>query len=176
MCKRWTSSDCRRSVGLWEYSRHLSLIKEHFLLCPHCLPLSLTQPGPCSTPVTMEAKLSSSRIMSAAFLAASEPAMPMATPMSAFFRAGESLTPSPVTATIAPCREWVEVGMWSVKGQPRAGPALLSTSISKVAPVAGSSPQSLASAGDSYEQTPSQGGCAAPRPALMGPCPSAACH
>lgn len=60
---------------------------------------------PCSTPVTMEAKLSSSRIMSAAFLAASEPAMPMATPMSAFFRAGESFTPSPVTATIAPCRQ-----------------------------------------------------------------------
>lgn len=58
---------------------------------------------PSSTPVTMEAKLSSSRTMSAAFLAASEPAIPIAIPISAFFRAGESLTPSPVTATTAPC-------------------------------------------------------------------------
>lgn len=56
---------------------------------------------PSSTPVTMEAKLSSSKIMSAAFLAASDPAMPIAIPISAFFRAGESLTPSPVTATTA---------------------------------------------------------------------------
>lgn len=63
--------------------------------------------SPSSTPVTIEAKLSSSRIMSAACLETSEPAMPMATPMSAFFRAGESFTPSPVTATIAPCREGV---------------------------------------------------------------------
>lgn len=59
-------------------------------------------PSPSSTPVTMEAKLSSKRIMSAACLDTSEPAIPMATPMSAFFRAGESFTPSPVTATIAP--------------------------------------------------------------------------
>ncbi|KAF3857444.1 hypothetical protein F7725_009303 [Dissostichus mawsoni] len=53
--------------------------------------------------VTMEAKLSSSRIMSAACLETSDPEMPIATPMSAFFRAGESFTPSPVTATMAPC-------------------------------------------------------------------------
>lgn len=50
---------------------------------------------PSSTPVTMDAKLSSSSIMSAACLETSEPAIPMATPISAFFRAGESLTPSP---------------------------------------------------------------------------------
>lgn len=50
---------------------------------------------PSSTPVTIEAKLSSSRIMSAACLDTSEPAIPMATPMSAFFNAGESFTPSP---------------------------------------------------------------------------------
>ena len=61
--------------------------------------------SPSSTPVTMEAKLSSSRIMSAACLDTSEPAMPMAMPMSAFFSAGESFTPSPVTATMAPCAE-----------------------------------------------------------------------
>lgn len=50
---------------------------------------------PSSTPVTIDAKLSSRRIMSAACLDTSEPAMPMATPISAFFKAGESLTPSP---------------------------------------------------------------------------------
>ena len=37
-----------------------------------------------------------------AFFVTGVPAMPMATPMSAFFRAGESLTPSPVTATTWP--------------------------------------------------------------------------
>lgn len=42
--------------------------------------------------------------MSAACLETSEPEMPMAIPMSAFLRAGESFTPSPVTATMAPCR------------------------------------------------------------------------
>ena len=35
------------------------------------------------------------RIMSAASFDTSEPVMPMATPISAFFNAGESLTPSP---------------------------------------------------------------------------------
>lgn len=50
---------------------------------------------PSSTPVTIEAKLSSSRIMSAACFDTSEPAIPIATPMSAFFNAGESFTPSP---------------------------------------------------------------------------------
>ncbi|KAK7806038.1 hypothetical protein U0070_004746 [Myodes glareolus] len=59
--------------------------------------------SPSSTPVTMEAKLSSRRIMSAACLETSEPVMPMAMPISAFFSAGESFTPSPVTATMAPC-------------------------------------------------------------------------
>ena len=40
----------------------------------------------------MEAKLSSVRIMSAASLATSVPVTPMATPMSAFLRAGASFT------------------------------------------------------------------------------------
>lgn len=52
---------------------------------------------PSSTPVTIEAKLSSRRIMSAACFDTSEPAIPIATPMSAFFNAGESFTPSPRT-------------------------------------------------------------------------------
>lgn len=50
---------------------------------------------PSSTPVTIEAKLSSNKIMSAACLDTSEPAIPIATPISAFFKAGESFTPSP---------------------------------------------------------------------------------
>jgi hypothetical protein len=57
---------------------------------------------PSSIAATMLAKLSSSRIRSAASLATSVPLMPMAMPMSAVFSAGASLTPSPVTATISP--------------------------------------------------------------------------
>ena len=52
----------------------------------------------------MVAKLSSVRIMSPASFDTSVPVMPIAMPMSAFFRAGASLTPSPVMATIAPLR------------------------------------------------------------------------
>lgn len=40
--------------------------------------------------------------MEAASLATSVPAIPMAKPMSAFFRAGASFVPSPVTATMFP--------------------------------------------------------------------------
>jgi hypothetical protein len=42
--------------------------------------------------------------MSAASLDTSVPVMPIATPMSAVFNAGASLTPSPVIATTAPAR------------------------------------------------------------------------
>lgn len=49
--------------------------------------------------VTMLPKLSSSRMMPAAYLAISTPAMPMAKPMSAFLSAGASFPPSPVMAT-----------------------------------------------------------------------------
>jgi len=56
---------------------------------------------PSSTPLTIELKLSSSNNISAAFLATSEPE-PIAIPISAFLIAGESLTPSPVTATTCP--------------------------------------------------------------------------
>lgn len=54
---------------------------------------------PASIPFTIEQKLSSKRTTSAAFFATSEPD-PIAIPMSAFLIAGESLTPSPVTATM----------------------------------------------------------------------------
>ena len=59
-------------------------------------------PRPSRIAATIVAKLSSARIMSAASLATSVPAMPIATPMSAAFSAGASFTPSPVIATIRP--------------------------------------------------------------------------
>ena len=57
---------------------------------------------PSSTAATMEAKLSSASTMSAACLDTSVPVMPIAIPMSADFKAGASLTPSPVIATTEP--------------------------------------------------------------------------
>ena len=57
---------------------------------------------PSRTAVTMVAKLSSSSIMCAASRATSVPPLPIATPMSARFSAGASLTPSPVMATNSP--------------------------------------------------------------------------
>ena len=59
---------------------------------------------PSSTAATIVAKLSSASTMSAASFETSVPVMPIATPMSAVFSAGASLTPSPVMATIAPSR------------------------------------------------------------------------
>jgi len=49
--------------------------------------------------LTIELKASSERIRSAFSLAASVPDLPIATPILANFKAGASLTPSPVTAT-----------------------------------------------------------------------------
>ena len=57
---------------------------------------------PHSTAFTMELKLSSSSMIAAAYFATSVPAIPMAKPTSAFLRAGASLVPSPVAATIYP--------------------------------------------------------------------------
>ena len=54
---------------------------------------------PHSIPLVIDEKLSSRMMRSAAFLATSEPD-PIAIPILAFLIAGESLTPSPVTATI----------------------------------------------------------------------------
>ena len=59
-------------------------------------------PRPSSTAATIEAKLSSVRVIAAASLVTSVPVMPIATPMSAFLSAGASLTPSPVMATTWP--------------------------------------------------------------------------
>jgi len=57
---------------------------------------------PLDTAFMMVAKLSSANIMDAASLDTSVPVIPMATPISAFLRAGASLTPSPVIATMCP--------------------------------------------------------------------------
>ena len=60
-------------------------------------------PRPSSTAATIDVKLSSVRVISAASFVTSVPVMPIATPMSARFSAGASLTPSPVIATEWPC-------------------------------------------------------------------------
>ena len=52
--------------------------------------------------LTILAKESSRIIMSAACLATSVPVIPIANPTSAFFKAGASFVPSPVTATTSP--------------------------------------------------------------------------
>ncbi|OPY06022.1 MAG: hypothetical protein A4E67_01664 [Syntrophaceae bacterium PtaB.Bin038] len=57
---------------------------------------------PSRTAWKMAAKLSSVTTMSEASFATSVPLRPMATPRWAARRAGASLTPSPVTATISP--------------------------------------------------------------------------
>ena len=57
---------------------------------------------PCFTASTIVTKLSSASIISAAFFATSVPFFPIAIPISAFFKAGLSFTPSPVIATTAP--------------------------------------------------------------------------
>ena len=57
---------------------------------------------PCLTASTIVTKLSSNKTISAAFFATSVPPFPIAIPISAFFKAGASFTPSPVIATTAP--------------------------------------------------------------------------
>ena len=75
---------------------------------------------PLTTALTMVAKLSSAKIMEAASLLTSVPVIPMATPMSAFFRAGASLTPSPVMETMQPRRCQAETMRILCSGETRA--------------------------------------------------------
>ena len=93
------------SSGRWtcktESSEHIASQADSDGAQPTCLVL-LKMALPSATAATMVAKLSSESTMSAACLATAVPD-PMATPMSAFFRAGASLTPSPVMATTSPC-------------------------------------------------------------------------
>ena len=67
----------------------------YFLMLPK-------MPRPSSTAATIDAKLSSVRVIAAASRATSVPVTPIAMPMSAFLSAGASLTPSPVIATTWP--------------------------------------------------------------------------
>ena len=57
---------------------------------------------PSSTPSTIVEKLSSTNIQSATFLTTSVPVIPIPIPISAFWIAGASFTPSPVIATTKP--------------------------------------------------------------------------
>ena len=76
----------------------------------------------------MVAKLSSVRIITAASLETSVPVMPMATPMSAFLRAGASLTPSPVMATMLDCAWSVPTRRILSSGETRATTPMSSSS------------------------------------------------
>ena len=85
---------------------------------------------PFSIARTMEQKLSSVRIMSDAPFATSVPSKPIATPMSALFSAGASLTPSPVMAQTQPWR-WSDLTISSLSsGLARANTEVVAVSLS----------------------------------------------
>ena len=84
-------------------------------------------PRPPSTAVTIVAKLSSVRIMSAASFVTSVPVIPIATPMSARLSAGASLTPSPVIATTLPLRFSMSTSRTLSSGATRATTPISST-------------------------------------------------
>jgi len=73
----------------------LSKYRTNFWILSYCR-------RPSSTALIIVAKLSSRRIVSDAPFATSVPRIPIAIPTSAFLRAGASLTPSPVMATMCP--------------------------------------------------------------------------
>ena len=79
------------AMGIWI----IKIYTMAFLILSYTLLPSLTD-------FTMVVKLSSIKIISAASLATSVPLCPIAIPISALFKAGASLTPSPVIATISP--------------------------------------------------------------------------
>ena len=88
---------------------------------------------PSRTAATMVAKSSSVSTMSAAALATSVPARPIATPTSAALSAGASFTPSPVMATTSPCSCQASTMRILSSGETRAyteKPRTLSTSSS----------------------------------------------
>ena len=69
--------------------------------------------------------------MAAASLATSVPAIPMAKPTSAFFNAGASLVPSPVTATTSPLSLRPVTSAYLSSGLDRAKTSNLSFILSK---------------------------------------------
>ena len=80
----------------------------------------------------MVAKLSSVRIITAASLETSVPVMPIATPMSAVFRAGASFTPSPVIATTLPFSLSSRTRRTLSSGATRATTPISSSSVSEL--------------------------------------------
>ena len=88
---------------------------------------------PSSTAAAIEAKLSSTRTMSAASLAASVPLWPMATPTSARLSAGASLTPSPVIAATSPLACMASTRRSLCSGLARAKTSTSATARRKVA-------------------------------------------
>src|SRR5436853_644312 len=87
---------------------------------------------PSSMAATMEAKLSSIRIMSAAPFATSVPARPIATPMSAAFSAGASFTPSQVLADLRALGSECAIG--DAEGAQRRRPEILDGARDRFAP------------------------------------------
>mmetsp|Transcript_6521 Transcript_6521/g.7340 ORF Transcript_6521/g.7340 Transcript_6521/m.7340 type:complete len:207 (-) Transcript_6521:1826-2446(-) len=84
---------------------------------------------PQRTAATIELKLSSSKMISAASRAISVPAIPIANPTSAFFKAGASLVPSPVTATTFPSSLRPVTSVYLSSGRERARTSKCSTTL-----------------------------------------------
>ncbi|SIH06316.1 Uncharacterised protein [Mycobacteroides abscessus subsp. abscessus] len=94
---------------------------------------------PARTLRSMVVNLSSSKIRSAASLVTSVPLMPMAMPMSAARKAGASLMPSPVMATVSPCRCKARTMRCLCSGDTRAYTRMLGASRNKSSSVMASS-------------------------------------
>lgn len=91
---------------------------------------------PQSTALTIELKLSSIKIIAAASLATEVPLTPIAKPTSAFLKAGASLVPSPVTATILPRSLRPVTRQYLSSGRERAKISRLSFNLSNYLPLA----------------------------------------
>lgn len=88
------------------------------------------------TALTIELKLSSSKIIAADYRATYVPAIPIAKPTSAFLRAGASFVPSPVTATTYPLYLSPVTKAYLSYGRDRAKTKSLSLILSNYYPLA----------------------------------------
>ena len=91
---------------------------------------------PQRTALTILLKLSSSKIMAAAYLATYVPEIPIAKPTSAFFSAGASFVPSPVTATTCPLSFNPVTKAYLSSGLDRDKTAKCGTILSNISPLA----------------------------------------
>jgi len=107
----WPNPACSLELNLVRrlaaYTKFLMHTEGFYGAVAHMMDVTFMQAGvmtaaPKNALLTIVEKLSSARTMSLASLATSVPVIPMATPMSASFRAGASFTPSPVIATMWP--------------------------------------------------------------------------